>query len=51
LGLLAERAGTYQVVYWAAAGDALVFLAFYLVYYLRLHPPVQKGKLLQEYQT
>ncbi len=49
LGLLAERAGTYQIVYWAAAGDTLVFLTFYLVYYLRLHPSVQKGKLVQEY--
>jgi MFS family permease len=37
-GLIAELADNYRAVFWGDSVNALIFLGFYLVYYLVLHP-------------
>jgi MFS family permease len=43
-GLLAEYAQSYRAVYWGAAVNAVIFLAFYLFYYLIVQPAAKTGQ-------
>jgi MFS family permease len=48
-GLIAEQANTYVAVYWAASIGVLIYLGFYLLYYLVLHP--RTGSVKAETKT